>query len=50
MPMPKLGYLVPYFDQVTWDQMTQAIAEAIAILKAHAIKEAQSSKEIPAVR
>jgi len=46
MPMPKRSYLVPFFDQVTWDQMTKAIAEAQEILKAQAVKEAQSGKEI----
>ena len=46
MPMPKPSYLVPFFDQVTWDQMMQAIAEAQEIFKAQVVKEARSQKEI----
>jgi len=49
MPMPKRTYLVPFFDQVTWEQMMKSIMEAQEILKAQLVKEAQSTAEVPAV-
>jgi hypothetical protein len=38
MPKPKEEYLVPVFDQETWDAMIQAILEAAEIWKAGVIK------------
>jgi len=46
MPMPRREYIAPFFDQVTWDQMTQVIAEAQEIQKAQLVKEAQSTQEV----
>jgi len=42
MPKPKKEFLVPVFDQETWDEMLHAIQEAAEIWKAQIIKEAQN--------
>ncbi len=47
MPKPKREYLVPVFDQETWDQLMQAIREAAEVWKAQVIKEAQKPEERP---
>jgi len=39
MPRPKKEYLVPVFDQETWDHMMQAIKEALEIWKKQVIEE-----------
>ncbi len=39
--MPKKEYLVPVFDQETWDAMIQAILEAAEIWKSQVIKQAK---------
>ena len=40
MPKLKKEYLVPVFDQETWDHMMQAIKEALEIWKEQVIKNA----------
>jgi hypothetical protein len=42
MPKPKKEFLVPVFDQETWDEMLRAIQEAAEIWKSQVIKEAQN--------
>jgi hypothetical protein len=50
MPKPKKEYLVPVFDQETWDAMIQAILEAAEIWKAGVIKLAQEPEPGPGLR
>ena len=39
MPKPKSSFLIPFFDSVTWGQMTQAITEAQEIQRGQILKE-----------
>jgi len=53
-PMRCLGqnreYLVPVFDQETWDHMMQAIKEALEIWKKQVIEEALIPEPGPMMR
>ena len=50
MPRPKKEYLVPVFDQETWDHMMQAIKEALEIWKKQVIEEALIPEPGPMMR
>jgi len=50
MPKPKKEYLVPVFDQETWDHMMQAIKEALEIWKKQVIEEALIPEPGPMIR
>ena len=47
MPKPKKKYLVPVFDQETWDAMIQAILDAAEIWKSGVIKLAHEPEPGP---
>jgi hypothetical protein len=50
MPKPIKQYLVPVFDQETWDHMMQAIKEALEIWKDQVIKNALEPEPGPMIR
>jgi hypothetical protein len=50
MPKPKKEFLVPVFDQETWNEMLQAIQEAAEIWKSQVIKEAQKPEPGPGIK